>query len=316
MLLAGTFAVAAEKAVNLELAPLPKAVSSFGGAVVGDTLYVYGGHAGKAHTYSTEDVLGTFQSLKVAEGAKWEVLTGGPHLQGLAMVAHDGKVIRVGGMQPRNKVGDPADNHSVALVERYDPAAKKWEALAELPEARSSHDAVVLGDKLYVVGGWKMNGAGNDTKWHETAVVLDLAKPGSKWETIKQPFQRRALTAAAYQGKVYVICGMTSGGDLERTVNIYDPATKAWTTGPVVPEPKQNGFTPASAVSGDQLYLSTADGKVFRLGQKGEAWEEVASLKQPRFVHRLLPIDGGRVVALGGASKKGNVALTEVIGGK
>ena len=32
------------------------------------------------------------------------------------------------------------------------------DALAPLPEARSSHDAVVIGDKLYVVGGWTLSG--------------------------------------------------------------------------------------------------------------------------------------------------------------
>jgi hypothetical protein len=33
------------------------------------------------------------------------------------------------------------------------------EDIAPLPAPRSSHDAVVLGNKLYVVGGWQLNGS-------------------------------------------------------------------------------------------------------------------------------------------------------------
>jgi uncharacterized GH25 family protein len=43
-------------AESVEYAPLPRAVSSFGAAVVDDWLYVYGGHCGKTHVYSTENV--------------------------------------------------------------------------------------------------------------------------------------------------------------------------------------------------------------------------------------------------------------------
>jgi N-acetylneuraminic acid mutarotase len=170
---------------------------------------------------------------------------------------------------------------------------------------------VVVGDRLIVVGGWRMSGTGKEPGWHDTALVLDLAKKDARWEPVKQPFQRRALTAAAFQDKVFVIAGLTPDAKTHLTVNVYDPAKGTWTTGPDIPAGPMNGFTPASCACGGRLYVSTADGKVWRLTEKGDAWEEVGQLKEPRFVHRLVAAGKNRLLAVGGASKKGNVALTE-----
>jgi len=303
----------AEKAA--EFAPLPVAVSSFGAAQADGYVYLYGGHSGKTHQYSTASVSNQFLRLKISEPREWEALEGRTGLQGLAMVAHRGMIYRIGGMQPRNAPGEKSDNASVASVDRYDPKAKKWESLPPMPEGRSSHDAVVLGEKLYVVGGWQMMGAGKQAVWQRNALVMDLAQAKLKWESIPQPFQRRALTAASFRGKLYVLCGLTSDGELDRSVDILDPATGKWSSGPEVPAPIGNGFTPAAGVVGDRLCLSTGDGKIFRLGEKGERWDEIGKLEQPRFVHRLIPIDDRRLLALGGASKMGNVVLTEVVDG-
>lgn len=292
--------------------PLPAAVSSLGAVALDGHVYVYGGHSGKTHSYSTETAVGTFRRLDLADPAKgWQELPGGPACQGLALVAHSGKVIRVGGMQPRNKPGTPADNHSLASVGRFDPKAGKWEALPDLPAGRSSHDAAVVGDTLVVVGGWQMNGAGKDTVWHDTALTLDLAKPGAKWETVSQPFQRRALTAVARGGKVVVVAGLTADGGTVEEVNVYDPVAKTWAAGPAIPGGKMNGFSPAAAVVNDTLYVSPADGRLYR--QAGDGWEPAGKLAGPRLVHRLVPLAGGKLLVLGGSSKSGNVAAAEVV---
>src|SRR5262249_9389231 len=112
-----------------EYPALPRAVSSFGAAVADGWLYVYGGHGAKTHQYSTEAVLGTFHRLKLSDPRAWEELPGGPAIQGLALVAHKGKLYRLGGMQPLNKPGEKADNHSLASCACFDPATKKWEKL-------------------------------------------------------------------------------------------------------------------------------------------------------------------------------------------
>lgn len=293
--------------------PLPAAVSSFGAVVSDGWLYVYGGHRARTHQYSTEAVLGTFHRLKLSDPKVWEELPSGPPIQGLALAAHGGKIYRVGGMQPRNAVGQKSDNHSLPDCACFDPHDKKWHPLPDLPDGRSSHDAVVVGDRLYVLGGWKMNGAGNKPRWHETVGVLDLSKSPLKWESIPQPFARRALTASVLAGKIYVFGGMNAKTRIERTVNLFDPASGRWSIGPELPGPARNGFTAASCAAGAHLYVSPADGKLYRLVEAGDGWQEAGMLVQPRIVHRMVEGDDAQLIVLGGASKQGNVARTETI---
>jgi N-acetylneuraminic acid mutarotase len=297
---------------DADFAPLPRPVSSFGAAVADGWLYVYGGHGGTTHEYSTETVVGSLLRLKLANPKAWEELPPGPGLQGLAVVAHGGMIYRIGGMQPRNKPGEKADNHSVATVSRFDPSTKKWENLPDLPEGRSSHDAVVAGDKIVVVGGWNMKGAGSNV-WSKTAVILDLKQQPLKWRTVQQPFERRALAAATLGGKVFVCGGISADAGIKLTTNVYDAAKDQWTSGPDLPEPSSNGFSPAACTAGDRLYVSLGDGKVVRLSAKAESWEEVGRLKQARIVHRMVAGPDNLLVVVGGSSKSGTVALTETL---
>lgn len=309
---------AAHFVINLQtpagqLPPLPIAVSSFGAAVADGWVYAYGGHQTKTHDYSTEAVAGAFHRLKLADPRGWEKLPAHEPAQGLAVVAHKGKIYRVGGMQPRNKPGEKHDNHSLASASFFDPGAGKWLPFSSLPAPRSSHDAVVAGDKLIVVGGWQQKGAGTEAAWHTTTLVRDLKKFHSKWESVPQPFKRRALTAAVLAGKVYVLGGMNEEEKIELTVNIFDPAKNEWSLGPNLPGPRRNGFSPAACEAGGKLFVSTGDGKVWQLSPKGDAWDEIATLKQQRIVHRIVPTGRQSLLILGGAFGGDNIALTEEV---
>jgi N-acetylneuraminic acid mutarotase len=295
------------------LPDLPRAVSSFGAAAADGWLYVYGGHCAKTHNYSTEAVLGSFHRLRLSGPAKWEKLPDGPPSQGLALAAHQGKLYRIGGMQPRNAPGDKADNHSLTSCACYDPALGKWTPLPDLPEARSSHDAIVVGDKLVVVGGWNMQGAGKANAWHQTALILDLAKAPLRWESVKQPFRRRALVAADYQGKVYVIGGIGEDAKTVLSVNIFEPETQSWSTGTDLPGPRRNGFSPGACTLDGRLYVTPSDGRVLRLSAKHDAWEEAGELKQSRIVHRMTPGANGTLIVVGGAAGGDNISLTEAV---
>ena len=292
---------------------LPTAVSSFGAAVVGDHVYVYGGHAGKAHSYSTETTCGEFRRLILKQPTKWEELPAGPKLQGLALVAHNGKVIRVGGMQPQNSKTEKTDIRSQTGVASFDPATGRWTDLPALPDPRSSHDAVVVGDTLYVFGGWTLTGNNKGT-WLDHGLLLDLSSPGAKWEKVKQPFQRRALTTAVYDGKVYVVGGLKSDG-ISKGVDVFDPKSGEWATGPELPGEGMNGFTPASASAADggRLYLTPRDGTMLRLSDTKDRWEEIGKLAQARFVARMVAGPDKTLVVIAGASPGGMLASVESI---
>ena len=307
-------ALAADKP-DASYPPLPKAMSSFGATELDGYLYVYGGHAGTTHTYSNETTLGTFQRLKLSDPGlnKWEELPGGTGLQGLNLAAVGGKIYRVGGMQARNKPGEKGDSHSLAEVAAYDPKSQKWLPAAALPAGRSSHDVTVVGTKLVAVGGWDMLGPDQKPVWHETVVVLDTAAKESKWESVPQPFKRRALTAAALGTKVYAIGGLTDTGETTRKVSVLDLATGKWSDGPDMPGNDKNGFSPAATVAGGRLILNTMDKSVYALNSAGTAWEKVAATTESRFVHRLVPLGKDAVIAIGGAGPKGAHASLEVV---
>jgi N-acetylneuraminic acid mutarotase len=194
----------------------------------------------------------------------------------------------------------------VVLLQR----SKKWTDIEPLPEPRSSHDAAVVGDSLYVFGGWTLKGTGKG-EWIEHGLSLDLSSPGAKWEKVKQPFQRRALTLAAFEGKVYAICGLSAAGKTEKVVNVFDPKSGAWSEGPAVPGQDMNGFTPASAIQGKQLYLTPTDGKLYRLSAKKNEWEEAGKLEKGRFVARMVAGPDGTLVILAGAAPGGMLASVE-----
>ncbi|CAN5257915.1 kelch repeat-containing protein [soil metagenome] len=294
--------------------PLPKGVSSFGAVATSGYAYVYGGHSGLRHGYDNTTALGTFHRLKLDGGTKWEALPGGPAMQGLALAEHKGSIIRVGGMTPKNAPGDKQDLLSVADCARYDIATQKWTPLSAMPTIRSSHDAWVIGDKLYVVGGWQMNGRDAESTWCDNALELDLRNPNAKWKTIPQPFERRALTSAPLGTKLYVIAGLDDVGNTHATVNILDTLTGNWSTGPDLPG-KNVGFSPAATTVNDRIVVSSLDGAVHRLSTDGKTWEPIGTTVSRRMVHRLVP-HGQNVLLLGGGGRDGNFAEIEIVTAK
>jgi hypothetical protein len=289
-----------------DLPALPEGVSSFGAAVDGPWLYVYSGHIGTAHSHSKQNLSKNFLRLRLDAPSAWETLPAGPGLQGLPMVAHDGGVYRVGGLSARNEQGQDSDLVSVADVARFDSKSKKWTELKPLPEGRSSHDAVVADGKLYVVGGWTLGGKGTEEKWLKTAWVLDLTDDAAGWQALaEQPFERRALSAAVHDGKLYAIGGMTPQGP-SLDVNALDLKTGKWEAAPAIPAGEKlqtmNGFGSSAYAAGGNLYLSTMDGSVLRLSADEKSWEKVGKLEIARFFHRLLPDGKGGWLAVAGAS--------------
>lgn len=289
--------IAAKKLTEMETP-----VTSFGAALSHGRLYTYGGHTGGAHSYSKEEQGNVLRSFDLKTG-QWKDEAKGPHLQGLALVAHGGKLYRIGGFTAMNAEGEDHDLRSQSSVASFDPASGSWTDLPSLPEPRSSFDAAVLGDAIYVVGGWSMQGD-DEKQWHDTAWKLDLKQQPLKWQALSQaPFRRRALAVAAHDGKIYAIGGMQEEGGPTSRVSIYDPATDKWTEGPNIQgEGKMAGFGSSAFATGGRLYVSTIDGSLQRLKSDGSAWDVLGETTTARFFHRLLPFDDQHLLAVGGAN--------------
>ena len=270
--------------------PLPEPVSSFGAAVADGYLYVYSGHTGTEHDHSAANLSQHFCRVSLDGGKEWELLPMETPLQGLALVAHGGKVYRVGGMNARNATtDDKEDLHSTTEFAAYDPVTKKWTALATLPAPRSSHNAVVIGERLYVTGGWTLAGS-RKGEWLDDSLVYDFSDPSAGWQKLpKQDFQRRALAASQWHGQLVALGGMDEKAKISRRVDFFDPASGEWSTGPELPGTGMSGFGVSAWSLGDSLYVSGFNGRVFKLAVDGSKWEEVAKLAQPRFFHQLVP---------------------------
>lgn len=310
MFLSGTTAAvsAADTAAPPSSFPdLPRGITSFGSATIGDALYVYGGHFGGAHRYSNRSQSDQLLRLKLAPSAKWEVVSRGPRLQGLAMVAHGGHLYRLGGFTAHNKEGEEHDLRSVADFARYNPKTSKWQSLAPLPERRSSHDALVIGNVLYVVGGWQL---GEPSHWHKTAWSMDLSEAKPRWKRLPDPpFQRRALALGQLAGKLYVIGGMRKQGGPTTRVDIFRPDKQSWSRGPSLIDPLakakrgkgMEGFGAAATTVNQTLYVSTYGGNLQALSPRDKAWCTVRSLDADRFFHRMVQVKD-LLLLVGGAS--------------
>ena len=71
--------------------------------------------------------------------------------------------------------------------------------------------------------------------WHDDMYVADLRKESMVWESLPQPFKRRAIAVGVLDGDIYAVGGMDSEDDTSSEVNIYDPIARSWRSGPHLP---------------------------------------------------------------------------------
>ena len=292
---------------------LVDAVASFGAAARDGALYVYGGHVGRTHAHSIENISPGFRRLVLEPGRTWEELARGPRLQGAVLVSDGSALYSVGGMSAANaSTSEPEVLHSSRSVARYSMAEDRWEPLPDLPAGRSSHDAVVAGGVLYVVGGWELRGPEERAVWADTVLALDL-DDATEWRAIPAPFKRRALAAGTAGGRIYALGGLTPDvGPLLR-VDVLDIVAGSWSRGPDLPRAGSlQGFGVAAASHDDRVFMSQADGKIYSLGAGTDSWELVATLSNRRFMHRLVP-SGHGLLAVGGSWRTGHLATIEVV---
>lgn len=297
-----------------ELPAIKVGVTSIGAAVAGGNLYLYGGQIGGAHNYAADLQSGSLWRLNLAKPEAWEEVSQGPKRTGLAMIGYKGQLYRIGGWEAKNAKGEKAKLFSSKDFSRFDPVTGKWTELTPMPRGRSSHDAALIGDHLYVVGGWELSGEG-EGDWHTTALVCDLSQDKLTWKEIAKPeFMRRALAIGEHQGKLVALGGMTSDNEVTAAVSIYDPKSDRWATGPNLPGSGMATFGPSAFGGSDGLFATIQDGSLLRLSNDGKSWDKIGALKHPRFFHRLVIGDDQQLLVVAGASHRGGkVTATEAI---
>jgi hypothetical protein len=272
---------------------LPRGLTSFGAAELDGWMYVLGGYDGQPHAYSREGQHGALFALSTCDPRDVRALTGVEPLQSVALVAHEGGLVRIGGMRADNATGEPARLYSLADVARFDPATGTWAELPGLPSPRSSHDAVVVAGRVVVVGGWSLGDGAR--RFCDEALVLE----GSAWRAIPAPFRARALAAAPLERDgepfVVVIGGLGEDGRPTSAVHVLDVERGTWQAAPEFPG---DPFGVAAVRAGAAVLASGRDGGVWQLD--GDTWRAVGSLVHGHQFHRLVADTSARVFALGG----------------
>lgn len=178
--------------------------------------------------------------------------------------------------------------------------AWSWAALPDVPTPRTEVAAVVLGDTLYVLGGFAAASTPSNA-----VEALDLTT--NTWSSrMPMPVPLHHAPAVAHDGRIHVLGGYTSAAFVPTRLHfVYDPASDLWSVGPELP--RARGAHGAAVVDGqavlvggvgDAGLLSAVD--VLELG--AGTWSEAAELPKPRDHLAVAALDG-RVHAIGGRER-------------
>lgn len=139
----------------------------------------------------------------------------------------------------------------LATVQRYDPAADRWEELPPMPTARQLASAAAVDGKLYVAGGVDLV-SGRQTLF---STVEEYDPSTSRWRArTSMPTARYgAGLVGASNGTLYAIGGSTTASDQLDVVEQYDAARDLWTARASLPTARTERV-PAVAL-GDDVYV-------------------------------------------------------------
>jgi len=180
-----------------------------GAAALGEQIYVVGG-VDKKKNLATVDVFDV-AAKKWQSGAPLEVAR-----SRLTTVTFDGKLYAIGGY-----IGDGREALDTGSVEEYDPGQRSWRKKASMPTARHGHAAVVVNNRILVIGGYGKHAS----KYGPVSVVEEYDPKNDSWRTrAAMPTGRGFLGAAVLSGKVFAIGGHGTGLCVEG----YDPEADTW----------------------------------------------------------------------------------------
>jgi hypothetical protein len=212
----------------------------FGTAAIDNGILVFGGNNGSAQ-------ISTTYQYQLGSGVILKNNLPSPRAD-MGFVEHNGKVYSIAGyLEGSGESGRTTD------VWSYDPTTNSWSNETSLTVSRASAAAASLGDYLYIIGGHNQSSGGI------SLALVERYNPdaGGGWETVAPlNHYRESLGVAAVGGKIYAIGGnkYKSGviDEIGNWMEIYDPSTNTWTSGPPMPTPRFNlGIT----VVGSRIYV-------------------------------------------------------------
>lgn len=235
----------------ITLAPAPTERTEVAAAAVGEDIYVVGGFVDGGGTVATVEIYNTADD-------RWRI---GPDLpvpvnHGIAD-SFNGVVYVFGGYEGPGL--DAASDRAFAFQ------AGRWREIAKMPEVRAAAGAATVGDRIYIAGGVGPGASG----LAETMMVFNPS--AGAWSTEPGvPTLREHLGVGGGRDSVLVAGGRAPTN--LATLEIYDTATRQWTTPPRVPDmPTARGGIAAALVS--SRFLVAAGGEAASTFDEAEAFD-------------------------------------------
>lgn len=177
-----------------------------------------------------------------------------------AVALTDGSVLLVGGFQV-----DGTANRAY----RFLPNENTWLPAGSSAAGHAAACVAVLSERIYAIGGARAL----TTTIDGAVAEVDRYEAG-KWSVVApMAAKRRRPGCAPLAGKILVASGAADDGTALASVEIYDPATDAWSAG--APLPKALLRARAAAIPGTNSVLVAGEGGAFVFD--GTSWTDLAA---------------------------------------
>jgi N-acetylneuraminic acid mutarotase len=178
--------------------------------------------------------------------------------------------------------------------EIYDEASKTWSNGPSTLSAYGGGGAVVIGaSKAFLAGGDYSSTA---------AEIFDLSTGATDVSPLPRWRAREGIVQLK-DGRVMLV-----GGAADGSVDLFDPATKTWSTGPALPVPARHpSLTQLDdgrvLLAGGDNGMATAWDMCWTWTPGATAWTSVAALGYARSQHAAIKLANGRVLVIGGVNE-------------
>ncbi|MDD5307824.1 MAG: kelch repeat-containing protein [Deltaproteobacteria bacterium] len=212
---------------------LPIPIMGASSALYGNQIYVFGGES--TDTLSIDDVY-IYDIANDTWSAGTSIPTDRYSGQNQHAIVHDGRMYLAGGAHHAcSGCGTPPNTD----VRYYDPVGDDWQSVASMNISALHHEAVSIGDDVYVIGGiTKVSGAGSATD-----AVRHWDFSGPSWDTVTTlPNPMYGIMAEASGKYIYVLQGNQPAlGTYLNGVLAYDTVADEWSTCASLPTELQDG---------------------------------------------------------------------------
>ena len=206
---------------------------------------------------------------------------------------------------------DGYKGHTIAEVWSYDIDLDRYTAAPLLPATRGGGGLALVGRRLHYMGGVQAD-RDTDSSDHWVLDLDEWAEGRAEWQgAAPMPVPRNQFSCVAFDGKIYAIGGQLHHDSMQldqARVDIYDPVTDSWSSGPALPKGHSHAEG-ATFVHNGRIFM--AGGHTTALGASkevdpdilalvpGGTWEKVGALPMPLSSPAAAIIEGKFYVAGG-----------------